>query len=105
MRTMSTLALLALLLTSTTAQAQAARTLCVFDPAGRAGDYFGLISRFATAASAWGVSVTVKPYTDEETAAKDYLAGVCDGVAATGIRLQQHNRFPATLVAIRPLPD
>jgi hypothetical protein len=104
--TLSTTFLLTLLLSSTAAHAQApARTLCVFDPAGRAGDYFGLLQRFATAASAWGVSLTVKPYTDEETAAKDYLAGVCDGVAATGIRLQQHNRFSATLEAIGALPE
>lgn len=81
------------------------RTVCVFDPGGRAGNYFAVMSRFATEASQWGVEVTLKPYTDEETAAKDYEAGVCDGVVATGVRLQRFNRFASTIEAIGGLTD
>lgn len=80
------------------------RTLCVFDPAGRAGDYFGIVSTYATRASAWGVQFDTKPYTDEETAAKDYQAGHCDAVVATGTRLQRFNRFASTIEAIGALP-
>jgi hypothetical protein len=81
------------------------RAICVYDPAGRSGDYFALMSKFATNASTWGVEVEVRPYTDEETATKDYEAGVCDGVVATGVRLQRFNRFASTIEAIGALPD
>ncbi|MEO0605901.1 MAG: putative solute-binding protein [Myxococcota bacterium] len=82
------------------AQAAESRTLCVYDPAGRSGDFFAVMNRYATAASAWGYDLDLKPYTDEETAAKDYEAGQCDGVTATGVRLQRFNRFPSTIEAI-----
>ncbi|MEQ1505145.1 MAG: putative solute-binding protein [Myxococcota bacterium] len=81
------------------------RSICVFDPGGRSGDYFALMSKFATNASQWGVEVVIKPYTDEETAAKDYEAGSCDGVVATGVRLQRFNRFASTIEAIGAIPD
>ncbi len=80
-----------------------ARTICVYDPAGRSGDYYALMSDFARRASAWGADVTIQPYTDEETAAKDYEARKCDGVSATGVRLQRFNRFSATIEAIGAL--
>ena len=76
------------------------RSICVYDPAGKSGDYFGLMSKYATEASTWGVEVEIKAYTDEETAAKDYEAGQCDGVVATGVRLQRFNRFSSTIEAI-----
>jgi len=81
------------------------RSICVYDPAGRAGDYFALMSKYATNASTWGVEVEVRPYTDEETATKDYEAGVCDGVVATGVRLQRFNRFASTIEAIGGIQD
>ena len=99
-------ALLALTAALAPARAYAdTRTICVYDPAGRSGDYFTLMSKYATQASTWGVDVEIRPYTDEETAAKDYEAGQCDGVAATGVRLQRFNRFSSTLEAIGGLPD
>lgn len=81
------------------------RTICVYDPAGRSGDYFNLMSDYATQASNWGFEVQVQPYTDEETAAKDYEAQKCDGVVATGVRLQRFNRFASTIEAVGALPD
>ena len=81
------------------------RTLCVFDPAGRSGDYFRFLQDYVLAAKGWGVELELKPYTDEETAAKDYEAGACDGVVATGVRLQRFNRFPSTIEAMGALPS
>ncbi len=81
------------------------RSICVYDPGGRSGDYYGLMSKYATEASTWGVEVEIKPYTDEETAAKDYEAGQCDGVVATGVRLQRYNRFASSIEAIGGLRD
>jgi hypothetical protein len=100
---------LALLLLVTLASASAARAenrvICAYDPGGRAGDYFAILNKYATQASSWGVTVEIRPYTDEETAAKDYQAGQCDGVVATGVRLQRFNRFSSTIEAIGALPD
>ncbi len=81
------------------------RRVCVYDPAGKAGDYYRLLEEWATEAASWGATVTLQPYTDEETARRDYDAGHCDGVLATGVRLQGYNRFPTTLEAIGAIPD
>lgn len=81
-----------------------AASLCVYDPAGKAGDYHALLEDFALEASGWGASVELKAYTDEETAVKDFEAGQCDGVVATGVRLQRFNRFPSTVEAMGALP-
>jgi len=81
------------------------RSICAFDPAGKSGDYYALLNEFAIEAAGWGAEVEIKVYTDEETAAKDYEAGHCDGVVATGVRLQRFNRFPTTIEAIGALPN
>jgi Family of unknown function (DUF6091) len=81
------------------------RSICVFDPGGRSGDYFALMAKYKTNASTWGFDIEIRPYTDEETASKDYQAGACDGVVATGVRLQRFNRFASTIEAIGALPD
>jgi hypothetical protein len=81
------------------------RHVCVYDPAGKTGDYYRMMEEWALAASGWGAEIVLKPYTDEETAAKDYEAGKCDGVVATGVRLQRFNRFPSTIEAIGALPS
>lgn len=99
---MKPLALAALLGLGSTAHAA---TICVYDPAGKAGDYHRMLESFALEASAWGATVEVKAYTDEATAAKDYEAGACDGVVATGVRLQRFNRFPSTVEAVGALPS
>jgi hypothetical protein len=76
-----------------------AASICVYDPAGKAGEYHKMMEAFALEASGWGATIEVKAYTDEATAAKDYEAGACDGVVATGVRLQRFNRFPSTVEA------
>jgi hypothetical protein len=81
------------------------RVVCAYDPAGRSGDYFKILTDMALEASTWGVTLEVKPYTDEETAAKDYEAKQCDAVVATGVRLQRFNRFSSTIEAIGALPS
>ncbi len=90
-------ALVALALTTATSAAAETRRICAYDPAGKAGDFYAIMQDFAVEASGWGVQIELEAYTDEETAAKDYEAGHCDGVVATGVRLQRFNRFPSTL--------
>lgn len=86
------------------AQAEA-RSICAYDPAGRSGAYFRILEDFVLEAGTWGVELELKTYTDEETAAKDYEAGKCDSVVATGVRLQRFNRFSSTIEAIGAITD
>lgn len=80
------------------------RTMCGYDPAGKSGEFFRLLNDYALKAGEWGVNIELKAYTDEETAAKDYEAGQCDAVVATGVRLQRFNNYPSSLEAIGALP-
>jgi hypothetical protein len=89
---------------STSAWAQT-RTVCAYDPAGRSGEFTRIMQDFKLQASSWGAEIEVRTYTDEETAAKDYDAGKCDGVVATGVRLQRFNRFSSTIEAIGAITD
>ena len=87
---------------SSTASAQ---TLCVYDPAGRTGFVFDWMEAWKLNAAGQGVTIELKPYTDEETAVNDFTAGKCDGVAATGVRLQKFNPSTYTLEALAGIPD
>ena len=82
-----------------------ARKLCAYDPAGKSGDFSRILDDYALKAGTWGVDLQIVTYTDEETAAKDYEAGKCDGVVATGTRLQRFNRFSSTIEAIGAISD
>lgn len=90
-------------LSLTMGSAQAA-TICAYDPAGKSGDFFRLLGDYALEAGKWGATIELKAYTDEETAAKDFEAGQCDGVVATGVRLQRFNNYSSTLEGIGALP-
>lgn len=98
------LQLLLLVATLLPARAWASQRLCVYDPVGRVGDYFTLLQELAVDAAAWGVDLSLQPYTDEATATRDYGARQCDGVLATGVRLQGYNNFPTSIEAIGALP-
>jgi hypothetical protein len=80
------------------------RVICAFDPAGKSGDYYKMMQDLGVEAQTWGTTLDIRAYTDEETAAKDYDAGQCDGVVATGVRLQRFNRFSSTIEAIGAAP-
>jgi hypothetical protein len=80
------------------------RVLCAFDPAGKSGDYYKMMQDLGVEAQTWGTTLDIRAYTDEETAAKDYDAGHCDAVLATGVRLQRFNRFSSTIEAIGAAP-
>lgn len=67
------------------------QTVCVFDPGGRTGFLYASVDAWKTQAAAWGANITLRPYTDEATAINDFNAGSCDGVAASGTRLQKYN--------------
>jgi hypothetical protein len=80
------------------------RVLCAFDPAGKSGDYYKMMQDLGVETQTWGTTLDIRAYTDEETAAKDYDAGHCDAVLATGVRLQRFNRFSSTIEAIGAAP-
>ncbi|MFT7520686.1 MAG: hypothetical protein ACI9MC_002837 [Kiritimatiellia bacterium] len=76
------------------------KSLCIYDPGGKSGDFNQILQDYKLQTKTWNVDVELKIYTDEETAVKDYEANKCDGVLATGVRMQRFNRFPSTVEAI-----
>lgn len=95
------LALVALLASTSAAAGQ---TVCVYDPAGRTGFMYKLAESWAINAASWGASVELKAYTDEATAVNDFTAGSCDGVMASGVRLQRYNASAYTVEAVGGVP-
>lgn len=81
---------LMLLTTATSAQA-ANPKLCVYDLLGATGDMFNLAKDYVLAARKDGVTFDIKAYTDERIASEEFLAGQCDGLMATGLRIRQFN--------------
>lgn len=80
-----------------------AASICVYDPSGKSGDYFRILNDYVLEASGWGVDIELQAYTDELNAVQAYEAKQCDGVLATGVRLQRFNNFPTTIEAIGAL--
>ena len=79
------------------------RTLCVYDPAGGAGDVFGLAKDYRIAALADGVDLVPKAYNDERTAAEDFKAKQCHAVLMTATRVRPFHKFSGTFEAIGAL--
>ena len=81
------------------------KTLCVYDPSGANGDAYLTMKDYQVAASAWGVDFTLKPYTNEKTAADDFTAGKCDAAFLTGVRARGFTKFAATVEALGATPS
>jgi hypothetical protein len=94
-----------ILLASAGIAAAETKSLCVFDMLGANGPYFAEMKDYKTAALAWGVDFTLKPYTSERVAAEDFKSGQCDAVIFTGIRARQFNAFTGSIDAIGAIQD
>lgn len=81
------------------------KTLCVYDPSGANGDAFATMKDFQVAASEWGIDFTLKPYTNEKTAADDFTANKCDAAFLTGVRARGFTKFAATVEALGATPS
>ena len=103
--TLSRLLIGLILLSSANIAAAETKSLCVFDMLGANGPYFAEMKDYKTAALAWGVDFTLKPYTNERVAAEDFKAGTCDAVIFTGIRARQFNPFTGSIDAIGSIQD
>jgi len=86
-----------LLLTLGLAATAHAQSLCVYDPEGDKGGAYNEALAFQKQASAWNVTIDVKPYTDETVAVEDFKAGQCDMVVVTGLRAREFNKFASTI--------
>lgn len=80
-------------------------TFCVFDPVGAQGPAYANAKDYLLEARKWGLSPTLKAYTDERVAAEDLKAGQCDAVAITTLRTKQFNFFVGSLDAVGGVPD
>jgi len=98
------LASLSFLALAAASPAQAA-SVCVYDPAGRTGFMYKMAESWAINAASWGARVELRPYTDEATAVNDFTAGSCDGVMASGVRLQRYNPATYTVEAVGGVPS
>jgi hypothetical protein len=87
------------------AAAPVSRKICVYDPSGANGDAFNAMKDYQAAALAWGVKLTLEPYTDEKTAAEDFKAGKCDAALLTGVRARAFNKFTGSLEAMGAVPS
>ncbi|MFN3198747.1 MAG: putative solute-binding protein [Bradymonadia bacterium] len=92
-------------LAASSAFAGEAKTLCVYDPSGANGDSFQFMKDYKTAAVAWGVDFTLKPFTDEKIAAEDFKASQCDVALLTGTRTRAFNKFTGTIEAMGALSE
>lgn len=99
------IALFLLLLMTSNAVVASSRKMCVFDLLGANGPVFSYMKDYKTAAITWGVTLELKPYSNERVAAEDFKAGLCDAVIFTGIRARQFNAFSGSLDAIGALPS
>ncbi|MBQ9242942.1 MAG: hypothetical protein IJ165_06920 [Proteobacteria bacterium] len=81
------------------------RTLCVYDPSGANGEAYAAMKDYQIAATAWGIDFTLKPYTNEKTAADDFKAGQCDAAFLTGVRARGFTKFAATTEALGATPS
>jgi len=82
-----------------------AQSFCVYDPTGAQGPSYAFAKDYALAAKAWGVTLTLKAYTDERVASEDFKAGQCDGVAITGLRGRQYNGYVGSIDSIGSVPS
>ncbi len=76
------------------------RTLCVFDPSGANGDAYNTAKAYQAEALNWGISLVLKPYTDEKACTDDLKAGVCDAASITGARARPFGLFAPTVEAL-----
>ncbi len=93
-------AVLAVLLSTSSALAGQAKSLCIFDPSGANGDIYNLMKDYKTAAVGWGVDFSSRPYTDEKTAYEDFKAGKCDAVVLTSTRVRNFHPLAGSLEAM-----
>lgn len=87
--------------------AASAQVVCVWDPMGAQGDGYNTMKDYVIAARSWGpgVSITLRPYTDERVATEDFKAGQCDGVLITGLRARQFNQFVGSIDSVGSIPS
>jgi len=103
MRTMAMAALMGVM-PFTSAQSQEIDT-CVFDIIGSSGDQFQMMQDYALNLRDQGITLNLKPYTDESVALADFSSGDCDALVATDLRTRRFNRFTGTLSAVGAIPS
>lgn len=81
------------------------RTICIWDPVGRAGPIFQAAQDQQTRMSEFGISIKLRPYTDESIVLADLKGNVCDAALISGMRARQLNRFSGTVDAIGAITD
>ena len=79
-------------------------TICIWDPAGRAGPIFTAAEEQRIRAAEYGLQINMVPYTNESVMVDELLSARCDAALMTGLRARQFNKFTGTVDAIGALP-
>jgi hypothetical protein len=91
------LACSALLGTPAAHAADAAPTICVWDPLGPSGPIFDAAKNYALQMQGKGMEIKLKSYTDERVASEDFRVGQCQGLMATSLRTKTYNPTPGAM--------
>lgn len=76
------------------------RTICIWDPIGRAGPIFQAALDQKAKAQAFGINLKLVPYTNEAIAVEGFKARHCDAALISGLRARSLNKFTGTTDAI-----
>jgi hypothetical protein len=87
------------------AQANAKKTLCIYDPGGASGDIFNMMKDFRLELVGHGVDFELKAYTDEPTVAADFKTSICTAALITGTRARDLHKFSGSIEAMGALPE
>lgn len=79
------------------ANAQEAKSLCIYDPIGANGFIYQSFQDYVVQAREWGIKLEPRAYTDEAVAANDFKAGKCNMAAITGVRTIHFVKFAGSL--------
>ena len=82
-----------------------AQTICAFDLGGASGDNYALMKDYALTAKKWNVDITLKAYSNETAAIKDFKAGECDGLVASSYATRSFNDYVGSINAIGAVPS
>lgn len=82
-----------------------AQTACIFDIMGAQGDVYAMARDYALEVKRMGISLKLKPYTNERVALEDFKAGQCDAVMMTNLRGRQLNKFVGSLDSLGGVPS
>jgi len=86
------------------ANAQEAKELCIFDPAGANGYIYQMYKEYRRDILSTGVQVNLVPYRNEDRLIEDFEKKLCDMAAVTDMGARKYNNFTGAISAVGAIP-